>query len=71
MQVSGMEETRLWPLSRRKIAHPGLRNEKLSGTEQWAFNITMSYRAAYILRKRAFYYAGGKTEMDRNYTLSL
>jgi mRNA-degrading endonuclease RelE of RelBE toxin-antitoxin system len=29
-------------------AHPSLRNEKLSGREEWAFSITMNYRAAYI-----------------------
>jgi mRNA-degrading endonuclease RelE of RelBE toxin-antitoxin system len=27
---------------------PGLRNEKLKGTDQWAFSITMNYRATYI-----------------------
>jgi len=27
---------------------PGLRNEKLVGTNQWAFSITMNYRATYI-----------------------
>ena len=26
----------------------GLRNEKLAGTNQWAFSITMNYRATYI-----------------------
>jgi len=26
----------------------GLRNEKLEGTNQWAFSITMNYRATYI-----------------------
>jgi len=25
-----------------------LRNEKLKGTDQWAFSITMNYRATYI-----------------------
>lgn len=29
-------------------AHPSLRNEKLSGREEWAFSITMNYRAVYI-----------------------
>jgi len=32
-------------------AHPSLRNEKLKGTEQWAFSITMNYRATYIRSK--------------------
>jgi hypothetical protein len=26
----------------------GLRNEKLAGTNQWAFSITMNYRATYF-----------------------
>lgn len=29
-------------------AHPSLRNEKLKGTDQWAFSITMNYRATYV-----------------------
>ena len=29
-------------------SYPGLRNEKLKGTDQWAFSITMNYRATYI-----------------------
>ena len=29
-------------------SYPGLRNEKLTGTDQWAFSITMNYRATYI-----------------------
>ncbi|MDI6754552.1 MAG: hypothetical protein QME78_09190 [Thermodesulfobacteriota bacterium] len=29
-------------------SYPGLRNEKLAGTNQWAFSITMNYRATYI-----------------------
>ena len=29
-------------------SYPSLRNEKLAGTEQWAFSITMNYRATYI-----------------------
>jgi mRNA-degrading endonuclease RelE of RelBE toxin-antitoxin system len=29
-------------------SYPGLRNEKLKGTNQWAFSITMNYRATYI-----------------------
>lgn len=32
-------------------ANPSLRNEKLKGTEQWAFSITMNYRATYIRNK--------------------
>ena len=29
-------------------SYPGLRNEKLEGTNQWAFSITMNYRATYF-----------------------
>lgn len=29
-------------------SYPGLRNEKIKGTDQWAFSITMNYRATYI-----------------------
>ncbi len=29
-------------------SYPGLRNEKLEGTNQWAFSITMNYRATYV-----------------------
>ena len=29
-------------------SYPGLRNEKLKGTDQWAFSITINYRATYI-----------------------
>ena len=32
--------------------HPSLRNEKLTGTDQWAFSITMNYRATYIRGKK-------------------
>lgn len=28
-------------------SYPSLRNEKLEGTDQWAFSITMNYRATY------------------------
>lgn len=29
-------------------SYPSLRNEKLKGTDQWAFSITMDYRATYV-----------------------
>ena len=32
-------------------SHPSLRNEKLKGTDQWAFSITMNYRATYVRGK--------------------
>jgi mRNA-degrading endonuclease RelE of RelBE toxin-antitoxin system len=31
--------------------YPGLRNEKLKGTNEWAFSITMNYRATYVRSK--------------------
>lgn len=34
-------------------SYPGLRNEKLKGTDEWAFSITMSYRATYVRSKTA------------------
>jgi len=32
-------------------SHPSLRNEKLKATDQWAFSITMNYRATYFRDK--------------------
>ncbi|MCZ6623362.1 MAG: hypothetical protein O7B35_03855 [Deltaproteobacteria bacterium] len=32
-------------------SYPGLRIVKLKGSGQWAFSITMNYRATYIRRK--------------------
>jgi hypothetical protein len=29
-------------------SYPGLRNEKLKGTDQWPFSNTMNYRTTYI-----------------------
>ena len=42
---------KFWEQLERLLAHPsypGLRNEKIKGTDQWAFSITMNYRATYI-----------------------
>lgn len=42
---------KLWEQLEKLIdnpSYPSLRNEKLTGTDQWAFSITMNYRAAYI-----------------------
>jgi hypothetical protein len=36
----------------RNPGHPSLRNEKLSGTDQWAFSITTNYRATYLLTEK-------------------
>ena len=32
-------------------SYPSLRNEKLKGTDDWAFSITMNYRATYLRSK--------------------
>jgi hypothetical protein len=37
----------------RNPSHPSLRNEKLTGTDQWAFSITMNFRATYVRTKTA------------------
>jgi hypothetical protein len=45
---------KFWDQLERLIAnpsYPGLRNEKLKGTDHWAFSITMNYRATYIRDK--------------------
>ncbi len=34
-------------------SYPSLRNEKLTGTDQWAFSITMNYRATYIRSEKS------------------
>ena len=42
---------KFWEQLERLLANPsysGLRNEKLKGTDQWSFSITMNYRATYI-----------------------
>ena len=42
---------KFWEQLERLIAnpaYPSLRNEKLAGTNQWAFSITMNYRATYM-----------------------
>jgi mRNA-degrading endonuclease RelE of RelBE toxin-antitoxin system len=32
----------------RNPSHPSLRNEKLAGTDHWAFSVMMNYRATYV-----------------------
>lgn len=42
---------KFWEQLERLISnpsYPGLRNEKLKGTDQWAFSITLNYRATYM-----------------------
>ena len=29
-------------------SYPSLRNEKIQGADQWAFSVTMNYRASYV-----------------------
>ncbi len=48
----------------RNPAHPSLRNEKLSGTEQWAFSITMHYRATYLLTEKGIVITAVGTHND-------
>ena len=45
---------KFWDQLERLISnpsHPSLRNEKLKGTDHWAFSITMNYRATYFRDK--------------------
>lgn len=45
---------KFWQQLERLLAnpsHPSLRNEKLKGTDQWAFSITMNYRTTYVRDK--------------------
>ncbi|MEI9476788.1 MAG: hypothetical protein WCO26_09455 [Deltaproteobacteria bacterium] len=47
---------KFWEQLERLLAnpsYPGLRNEKLKGTDQWAFSITMNYRVTYIRAEMA------------------
>ncbi|MBM4341410.1 MAG: hypothetical protein FJ110_17935 [Deltaproteobacteria bacterium] len=45
-------------------AYPGLRNEKLVGTIQWAFSITMNYRATYIRSESSIVITGIGTHKE-------
>ncbi len=42
----------------------GLRNEKLVGTNQWAFSITMNYRATYIRGESSIIITGVGTHKE-------
>ena len=44
--------------------YPGLRNEKLKGTEHWAFSITMNYRATYFRDKASIVITAVGTHKD-------
>jgi len=45
-------------------SHPSLRSEKLRGSEQWAFSITMNYRATYFRDKRSIVITAVGTHKD-------
>ncbi len=45
-------------------SHPSLRNEKLSGTDHWAFSITMNYRATYLLTEKGIVITAVGTHKD-------
>ncbi len=45
-------------------SYPGLRNEKLEGTNQWAFSITMNYRATYMRAESSIIITGIGTHKE-------
>ncbi|GIW50690.1 MAG: hypothetical protein KatS3mg081_0045 [Gemmatimonadales bacterium] len=45
-------------------SHPSLRNEKLVGSDQWAFSITLNYRATYARAKRSIVITAVGTHKD-------
>jgi mRNA-degrading endonuclease RelE of RelBE toxin-antitoxin system len=45
-------------------SYPGLRNEKLKGTDQRAFSITMNYRATYIRVEKSIIITGVGTHKE-------
>ena len=45
-------------------SYPGLRNEKLVGTNQWAFSITMNYRATYFRSESSIVVTGIGTHKE-------
>ncbi len=45
-------------------SYPGLRNEKLEGTNQWAFSITMNYRATYMRGESSIIITGIGTQKE-------
>jgi len=48
----------------RNPSHPSLRNEKLTGIDQWAFSITMHFRATYVRTKAALIITAIGTHKD-------
>ncbi len=58
---------KFWEQLERLIAnpsYPGLRNEKLKGTDVWAFRITMNYRATYLRSKMGIIITAVGTHKD-------
>ena len=45
-------------------SYPGLRNEKLEGTNQWASSITMNYRATYFRSESSIVVTGVGTHKE-------
>jgi len=59
--------TKFWEQLEKIISnpsHPGLRNEKLQGTDHWAFSITMNYRATYVRDKMGIIITAVGTHKD-------
>jgi hypothetical protein len=44
--------------------YPSLRNEKLAGADQWAFSVTMNYRATYIRTESSIIITGVGTHKE-------
>ncbi len=58
---------KFWEQLERLINNPSyswLRNEKLKGTDQWAFSITMNYRATYIRVEKSIIITGVGTHKE-------
>ncbi len=58
---------KFWEQLEKLINNPsysGLRNEKLKGTDQWAFSITMNYRATYIKVEKSIIITGVGTHKE-------
>lgn len=58
---------KFWEQLEKLINNPsylGLRNEKLKGTDQWAFSITMNYRATYIRVEKSIIITGVGTHKE-------
>lgn len=48
----------------RDPSYPGLRHEKLGGTNQWAFSITTNYRATYFWSESGIVITGVGTHKE-------